>query len=105
MKLNNIINKIKSINQNIKFVGEFNDNNLKTGYWEEYYSNGNLDSKGNYINSSRDGYWEWYHANGNLWMKGKFVNGNRDGYWEFYWENGKLWQKGNYINGKFYELK
>jgi hypothetical protein len=34
MKINNIINKIKQINPEIKFVGEFDDNNLKTGYWE-----------------------------------------------------------------------
>jgi antitoxin component YwqK of YwqJK toxin-antitoxin module len=81
MKLNNLINRIKSINQNIRFVGEFDDNNLKTGYWENYYSNGNLCYKGNYLNGLRHGYWEVYYRYGNL-----------------------MW-KGNYINGIYYELK
>jgi antitoxin component YwqK of YwqJK toxin-antitoxin module len=81
MRLNNIINKIKEIRPNIKFVGSFDDNNLKTGYWELYYSNGNLRRKGNYI------------------------NGKEDGYWESYWSNGKIMYKENYINGTFYEIK
>ena len=103
MKLNNIINRIKSINPNIKFVGEFDENNRKTGYWEHYYRSGKIDWKGNYLNGKYHGYWEEYWPNGNLWMKGDFANGKQDGYWEYYYENGNLSDKGNYINGVFYE--
>ena len=83
MKLNNLINRIKQINPNIKlrFKGEFDENNQKTGYWERY------------------------HDNGNIWSKGNYLNGERNGYWESYWSNGKLCLKGNYINGNWYEIK
>ena len=75
MFINNIINRIKQINTNIKFVGEFDDNNQRTGYWEEYWSNGKLYSKGHYFNGIQDGYWEEYYRNGNIKYKGNFKNG------------------------------
>jgi antitoxin component YwqK of YwqJK toxin-antitoxin module len=105
MKLNNIINKIKAINPNIKFVGEFDEKNLRNGYWEGYFSNGKIKWKGNYINGKKDGYWVIYYFNGNLMWKGNYVNGIEEGYWENYYYNGNLWEKGNYINGTFYEIK
>jgi antitoxin component YwqK of YwqJK toxin-antitoxin module len=105
MKLNNIINKIKSINPNIKFVGQFDENNLKTGYWEVYWRNGKLYSKGNYLNGSLDGYWEAYRRNENLMWKGNFKDGIKEGYWEYYCYNGDLIYKGDYKIGEFYEIK
>jgi antitoxin component YwqK of YwqJK toxin-antitoxin module len=75
MKNINVIARIKSINPNIKFVGSFNENNKKIGYWENYYSNGNLKSKGFYFNGLEDGYWEAYYNNGILQWKGNFING------------------------------
>jgi antitoxin component YwqK of YwqJK toxin-antitoxin module len=59
MVLNNIINRIKSINSNIKFIGSFDDNNRRTGYWEEYY-HGKLLRKGKYINGKKNGKWVYY---------------------------------------------
>jgi antitoxin component YwqK of YwqJK toxin-antitoxin module len=105
MKLNNIINRIKSINPNIKFVGEFDENNQKTGYWEEYYSNGNLRRKGNYLNGKRDGYWEEYWFNGNLSSKGNYKNNKSHGYWDFYHFNGDLMCIWNYKNGRINGFK
>ena len=99
MVLNNIINRIKSINSNIKFVGSFDENNQKTGYWEYYNSYGNLCYKGIYVNGIKDGNWEIYWSNGNLRLKGKFENNFYNGYWEWYYPNGDLYRKGNYING------
>ena len=87
MVLNNIINRIKSINSNIKFVGSFDENNQKTGYWEEYYFNG-----------IKDGYWIFYYENGNIRYKGNFIYGYRDGYWGFYTIGGNLWYEANYKN-------
>ena len=80
MNINNIINRIKSINSNIKFVGQFDENNLKTGYWEVYW------------------------RNGKLWYKGNYINGNKEGYWVYYWDNGNIRFKGHYKNGKIYEI-
>jgi antitoxin component YwqK of YwqJK toxin-antitoxin module len=105
MKLNNIINKIKSINSNIKFVGSFNDNNQKTGYWEKHYPNGKIKWKGNFKNGLKDGYWEIYYSNGELYRKGHYINGKTDGYWELYYYNGKIFSKGGFKNGEYYEIK
>jgi len=41
-------------------------NGLKEGYWEEYNSNGNILSKGNYKSGKLEGYYESYHSNGNV---------------------------------------
>jgi antitoxin component YwqK of YwqJK toxin-antitoxin module len=100
MNLNNIINRIKSINPNIKFLGSFNKNNKKTGYWEGYYFDGNIQSKGNYINGKKDGYWEEYYHNGNLWYTGSYKNGMKDGYWVNYWYDSKIKYEMNYSNNK-----
>jgi antitoxin component YwqK of YwqJK toxin-antitoxin module len=70
------------------------------GYWEIYYSNGQLECKGNYVNSKAHGYWEEYYDNGQLYFKGNYVNGNTHGYWETYFDNGQLYSKGNYVNGE-----
>ena len=105
MNLNNIINRIKQINPNIKFVGEFNDNNKKTGYWEQYYENGDIWSKGNYLNGLKNGYWEKYWFNGLLKSKGNYLNDQRTGYWELYYQYGNISSKGNFINSKWHEIK
>jgi antitoxin component YwqK of YwqJK toxin-antitoxin module len=104
MDFNNITNRIKSINTNIKFVGTFDDNNQKTGYWEEYYYDGNIESKGNFLNGIKHGFWEEFFSNGKLAWKGNYKNGLKEGYWEYYWPSGKLDWKGYYKNGIEYEF-
>ena len=47
----------------------------------------------------RQGPWESYHHDGNLWSKGSFLDGKRTGYWEYYWFNGNFMWKGSYLNG------
>lgn len=54
------------------------------GYWEQYYSNKNLFTKGNYIHGNYDGYWEQYHNNGKLAITANFNNGKPNGYWEYF---------------------
>ena len=66
-------------------INQYNTNGKKHGYWEEYYSNGNLHYKGNYTNGKIHGYWEQYYYNGKLYYKGNFVNGKRHGYFEEYY--------------------
>jgi uncharacterized protein len=80
-------------------INQYDIEGNKTGYWEEYYSDGNLYFKGSYKNGLRDGYWEYYYDNGKLWYKGEYKNGKADGYWETYFDNGKIWVKSNYVNG------
>ena len=88
------------VKTDIKVMNQKNKEGKKEGYWEGVFSNGNISSKGNYINNMEDGYWEDYHSNGNLYSKGNFIKGKRDGFWEYYYINGNLSSKGNYIKGK-----
>lgn len=46
------------------------------------------------------GYWEIYYTNGQLWYIGNFVNRREHGYWEEYYPDGELIYKGYYDNGK-----
>lgn len=62
----------------------------KIGIWEEYHFNGDIRSKGSYVNGLMDGYWEYYYSSGNLWKKGSYKDGLFDGTWEFYYPNGEL---------------
>jgi antitoxin component YwqK of YwqJK toxin-antitoxin module len=80
-------------------IKSYNDKGHRHGYWEEYYRNGRLFFKGNYVSGVEDGYWQVYHTNGQLRFKGKYVNGNRHGHFESYHSNGKLIYKGYYDMG------
>jgi antitoxin component YwqK of YwqJK toxin-antitoxin module len=65
-------------------------NRKKDGYWEEYYPNGQLNFKVNYVNGQKHGYWEEYFSNGKLKYKGKYINDEKHGYWEGFLDNGRL---------------
>jgi antitoxin component YwqK of YwqJK toxin-antitoxin module len=86
-------------------INLYNERGEKHGYWEEYWSNGQLLWKGNFVNGNRDGYWEWYYTHGQLISKGRYVNDKREGYWEDYYSSGQLMRKGNFVNGRFQEEK
>ena len=36
------------------------------------------------VNGKRDGCWEWYYSNGELQCKGNYKDGKRDGCWEWF---------------------
>ena len=67
-----------------------NEEGQKHGVWEEYYSNGNIWYKGNYVNGQKHGLWEWYWFNGKLNYKKNYVNGQLHGLWGWYHSNGNL---------------
>ena len=54
---------------------QYNENGLRHGYWEQYYYNGRLWFKGNYVNGLQHDYWETYHDNGKLAYMGYFHMG------------------------------
>ena len=58
-----------------------NEKGQKHSLWEEYYSNGNLEYKGSYINGKRHGFFEEYYPNGNPYYKGSYLNGKYIGLW------------------------
>ena len=81
-------------------INLYNERGEKHGYWEEYYENDQLMSKGDYLNGKAHGLWEFYYVNGQLWYKGDYLNGKAHGLWEYYYSNGVLSYKGYYDMGK-----
>lgn len=69
-----------------------------------YYDNGQLEKKGNYVHGTEKGDWEYYHINGQLKEKGSFINygKGKEGNWYFYDENGELKKRMDYSG---YEIK
>ncbi len=75
-----------------------NNKGERQDYWEDYYTNGNINYKGNFLNGKRDGYWEQYYYNGKLYYKGNYTNDELTGYWEWYCYN----NNGSIIEKEFY---
>lgn len=74
-------------------------NGKKEGYWETYYSNGNLNMKGHYKNGKKEGYSEFFWKNGNYQKMGEFKMGKKCGQWSYFDNSGNLSSVGNYQNG------
>ena len=76
-------------------------NGKKEGEWVHYYSNGQLDFKGNYKNGKQEGAWILYWNNGQLYSKGNYKNGKKEGAWVFYHRDGRVVEanSGTFKNG------
>ena len=81
----------------LEFSIEFESNDLTyhqdtnkpvTGIVEEFYSNGQLMGRGNFIDGKRHGLMESFHENGQLEYKGNVIDDGRDGLWEWFQLNG-----------------
>lgn len=72
----------------------------KEGLWEVYFKDGKLQSKGYWKDRKRNGSYESYTFLGHLDSKGHYKDGKKDGLWEFYQGPSSLWHKGHYKDGK-----
>ncbi len=63
-------------------MNQRNEQGQEYGYWEFYYTNGQLCYNGNYINGQRHGYWGYYYHNGKISGKYYYNNGIEQGYSE-----------------------
>ena len=52
-------NKEQPIKDGIR-INQYTRDGKKDGYWEEYWENGKLESKGSYKDGKEDGVWEHY---------------------------------------------
>lgn len=88
--------------KNGDIIGEgiINDEGIKDGPWQEFFTNGVLKSEGVYDKGKRTGLWKFYHPNGQLEQTG-FYNkeGKEDGYWTWYFADGQLQREESYFNG------
>jgi len=71
-------------------TGLYYKNKPYTGIYEEYDDNGQLSTKGSYLNGKANGVREYYYDNGQLRSKGSYLNGKKSGIWEYYNEDGSL---------------
>ncbi len=87
-------------------INQYDMEGRKQGYWEDYFNNGKLYSKGNYVNGKEEGVWEWYynlkHYSGLsiLNMRSTFKGGVLNGLRETFHFTGELSTRGYFKNGK-----
>jgi antitoxin component YwqK of YwqJK toxin-antitoxin module len=94
-------NNIQPIIDDMK-INHYDPDGRKRGIWCDFFTNGQLYFKGDYVNDEMVGYWEFYYTDGKLQSKGLYKNGLKEGEWKYYhnYDNGKLWYKDYYVNGK-----
>ena len=74
----------------------------KDGNFTDYYSNGNMKTKGAYKDGMKHGRWRKWDSEGNLIYDGSFKYGEKEGFWREI-ENG-IESKGKYKGGKRFGL-
>jgi uncharacterized protein len=89
--------------------GKLSQEGEKDSLWTFYFPDGNIRSKGAFINGKRDGSWQFFFENGNIEQSGEYQLGKPEGEWIWYYPNGKVLRKENYRKGKregmYYEFK
>ena len=81
------------------YIGQFK-NGLKNGKGIEYYSNGDIQYKGDFVNNEKDGIGHYIFENGKYYI-GQWSNNLRIGKGTLYYPNGKIEKEGNLINDVF----
>lgn len=87
------------LNGNIESKGQFM-NNETTGVWEFFYETGNKRMRGILRQNSNYGLWEYFFENGTKSMEGTINGKNKEGEWRIYYESGELKETGLYIDNK-----
>lgn len=90
--------------KNLKEIYQVKDTvtGILHGRYISYFLNGNIESKGQFVNNETTGVWEFYYETGNLKMRGILRQNSNYGLWEYFYENGQKSMEGM-INGKFKE--
>lgn len=87
------------LNGNIESKGQF-VNNETSGVWEFYYETGNIKMRGILRQNSNYGMWEYFYESGQKSMEGTINNKLRAGVWKVYYESGELKEIGEYVDNK-----
>ena len=87
------------LNGNMESKGQFM-NNETTGMWEFYFETGNLKMRGILRQNSNYGRWEYFFESGAKSMEGTIDGKNKTGEWKIYYESGDLKEQGEYIDNK-----
>lgn len=87
------------LNGNMESKGQFM-NNETTGVWEFFYETGNTRMRGILRQNSNYGLWEYFFENGSKSMEGTINGRNKEGEWKIYYESGELKELGMYLDNK-----
>ena len=87
------------LNGNVESKGQF-VNNETTGVWEFFYETGNMKMRGILRQNSNYGLWEYFFENGMKSMEGTINGRNKEGEWKIYYESGELKETGLYLDNK-----
>ncbi len=87
------------LNGNMESKGQFL-NNETSGAWEFFYESGNLKMRGTLKQNSNYGHWEYFYESGFKSMEGTIENKKRVGIWKVYYESGELKETGEYEDNK-----
>ena len=74
-----------------------------TGVVEEFYYNGQLQVRTNFIDGERDGFWEIFYKTGQLSSRGSYKDGKENGLREYFDIDGNLASTETYKNGELIE--
>ncbi len=90
-----------AVKKNLKEVYQVTDSisNTPNGTYISYFLNGNIESKGQFINGETAGVWEFYYETGRLKMRGIVRQNSNYGLWEYFYESGNKSMEG-VIQGK-----
>ena len=72
----------------------------KQGEWKSFYPDGEIKSKGVYMDDKKSGAWTFFYNNGKTEQSGKYVNGLPDGPWKWYYEDGQILRDEFYRKGR-----
>ena len=74
-------------------MNKLNEDGLRYGPWETYYSNGDVDIRNQYLNGHLHGPCESYWENGRIHYKANWFMDNKIGFWEIFSNSGESWNK------------
>lgn len=86
-------------NGQMEWEGEYVDGKWH-GRFLEYYENGQVWREGEYVNGKPHGRWVKYYGNGRIQWEGEYVDGEPNGRWVWYYENGRMQMAEEHVDGK-----
>jgi hypothetical protein len=71
----------------------------QSGIVYTFHDNGQILSKGNYMNGKKNGYWINLYDDGKKQSEGNYMNDEKDGEWNYWYQNGKKCIQCSYSKG------
>ncbi len=92
------------IHKQFKIIESYSDYNNKEfnndSLYKQWYSNGVLSKKCNFINGILEGEFKEWHKNGELKLLASYINAEKEGLYKEWYENGRLREQTSYTNGE-----